>query len=97
MSIRRRIVAATPMICLIIYLCFGFMGNIWHPSWVVFLAIPIVSTILNENFTRYIYPIMCLLAYALIGCIWDYWHPGWILFLTIPVYYTLFGPNLKRK
>ncbi|MGM9970551.1 MAG: hypothetical protein ACI35S_09180 [Anaeroplasma sp.] len=97
MSLRRRIIAATPMICLIIYLSIGFVFNIWHPTWVVFFLIPVMPAILNKHFYRGIYPLTCLTAFFVMGFVWNLWHPGWIVFLTIPVYYTLFDPYLKKK
>jgi len=45
--VRGRIIAATPMICIIIYLCFGFIGKLWHPSWVVFFLIPLLPLFLG--------------------------------------------------
>lgn len=86
---RKRIIAATPMICVIIYLCFGFIGNNWHPSWVIFFLIPLMPFLLGVQGIRSIYPIVCAGVYLFIGFMWSWWHPGWIIFLTIPVFYTL--------
>ena len=30
-----------PLVVVIVYLIFGFAGDIWHPSWLVFLLLPI--------------------------------------------------------
>ena len=30
-----------PFLALVIYLCIGFLGNLWHPGWLVLLTIPI--------------------------------------------------------
>ena len=92
---KKRIIAATPMICLIIYLCLGFIWGWWHPGWVIFFLIPIVSCILGEKSIRYMYPSFCVLVYLCLGFIWGWWHPGWIIFLTIPVFYTLV-PKKKK-
>lgn len=87
---KKRIVAATPMICVIIYLCCGFIWNNWHPSWVVFFLIPIMSSLLGGiKGIKSMYPFLCVLIYLLIGFYYNWWHPGWIVFLTIPVFYTL--------
>ena len=45
MSFKKRIIAATPMICLIIFLLLGFLKDAWHPGWIVFLTIPVVETL----------------------------------------------------
>ena len=94
MGIRGKIVAATPMITVIIYLLLGFCANAWHPGWIVFLAIPIMPIILGRVTFCALYPILTVLAYLLMGFVWDLWHPGWIIFLTIPVV-EIFLPKNK--
>ena len=90
MTLKNRIIAVTPLVSLIIFLTVGYVFNVWHPTWAVFLAILIVPILLNADFSRIIYPLACAVAFVVIGLVWNYWHPGWIIFLTIPVYYTLF-------
>ncbi len=85
MKLRQKIIAATPMITIIIYLLLGFCANAWHPGWIVFFAIPIVPMILGNITLTGVYPILVVLAYLLMGFIGNLWHPGWIIFLTIPV------------
>lgn len=94
---RKRIIAATPMICVIVYLCLGFIWGLWHPSWVVFFLIPLMPFLLGTREIKCFYPILCVGAYLAIGFAFKWWHPGWIIFLTIPVFYTLFPVrNIKR-
>ena len=90
MSVRKRIVAATPMICVIAYLCMGFIWDLWHPGWVVFFLVPVMPCLLGTKGIRSIYPVLCVAVFLTLGIVWGYWHPGWIVFLTIPVFYTLF-------
>lgn len=85
MGIRGKIIAATPMITVIIYLLLGFCANAWHPGWIVFLAIPVVPMILGRLTLTGLYPILVVIAYLVMGFVWKLWHPGWIIFLTIPV------------
>lgn len=94
MGIRAKIIAATPMITVIIYLLLGFCADAWHPGWIVFLAIPIVPMILGKVTIAGLYPLLVVIAYLLMGFIWDLWHPGWIIFLTIPVV-EIFLPKNK--
>lgn len=94
---RGRIIAATPLICLIAYLAIGFIWGIWHPTWAIFFLIIIVPMMLSENVLYSIYPIVCLAAFLVLGFTGGWWHPAWLIFLTIPVYYTLFSPLLNRK
>lgn len=85
-----RIISATPLICLIIYLFLGFEKQLWHPGWVIFLAIPVVPLILKPKGFKAAYPLFVLIIYLLLGFFINWWHPGWIIFLTIPVFYILF-------
>lgn len=97
MSLRKRIIAATPLICLIIYLSVGYIAGIWHPTWAVFILIPLMPIILCKNLYKEIYPLTCAVAYLVLGICFGWWHPAWIIFLTIPVYYILFGPYISRE
>lgn len=36
MTLKRKIIAATPIICVIIFLLLGFVFGLWHPGWVCF-------------------------------------------------------------
>ena len=94
---RARVIAVTPLVCLITYLAIGFWLNIWHPTWVLFFAIMIIPMILIENLFYGLYPIFCLSVYLSLGISMNMWHPTWLIFLTIPVFYTLFGPLFKKR
>lgn len=96
MSFRKRIIAATPMICVIIFLLLGFCANAWHPGWIVFLAIPIVPMLFNNKGILGLYPSLCVIMYLVMGFVFSWWHPGWIIFLTIPVVEILFGGRRKK-
>lgn len=85
MNLKTKIIAATPMICLIVFLLLGFCFGLWHPGWLVFLLIPIVSVFLGTEKIIVTYPMVCAFIYLLLGVLFGLWHPGWIIFLTIPV------------
>ena len=95
MSLKRKIIAATPMISLIAFLLLGFCADAWHPGWIVFFAIPIVPMLLRIDSFNGLYPLLTVIAYLVMGFVWDLWHPGWIIFLTIPVV-QIFLPKMKR-
>ena len=95
-DIRGRIVAATPLICLIIYLFVGFYFNLWHPTWVIFFLIPCMPVLLGLKKIIFSYPLFCVIAYILLGVFFHFWHPGWLIFLTIPVVWILF-PAKNQK
>lgn len=85
MKLRTKIISATPMITVIIYLLLGFCANAWHPGWIVFFAIPLVPMLLGRFTLSGFYPLLVVIAYLVMGLVWGLWHPGWIIFLTIPV------------
>lgn len=97
MRLKNRIIAVTPIICLIAYLAIGFYAHIWHPTWAIFFLIIIVPVMLNDNIGKIIYPIICVALYITAGIVLGWWATAWIIFLTIPVYYTLIHPYLFRK
>ena len=48
-QLKYKIIAATPLFCLILFLILGFADDfgfsskpLWHPGWIVFLTIPLV-------------------------------------------------------
>jgi hypothetical protein len=89
MNMRRRVIAATPIISLIIFLCMGYIFHMWAYGALAFLLIPIVPLALGEINLDAIYPLIVLAIYVGLGLGFGWWHPGWIVFLTIPVYYIL--------
>ncbi|HRF70104.1 MAG: hypothetical protein K2P14_09025 [Anaeroplasmataceae bacterium] len=96
MKFKSKIIAATPMLTIIVYLLLGFCADAWHPGWIVFFAIPIVPMILSINTLWGLYPLLTVIAYMIMGFVGELWHPGWIIFLTIPVV-EIFIPKSKPK
>lgn len=90
-SIRQKIVSSTPLFCVAIYLLLGFCKDAWHPGWVVFLAIPIVPTLLyafGDNFKKNFMSVLTLVVigvYVVLGVCFNIWHPTWIMFFIIPI------------
>lgn len=96
MTLRNRIIAATPIICLIIFLSIGYGLGVWNPTWVVFFLIPLMPVILSDTWVRNLYSFIAIAVYIALAAITGMWHPLWIILLTIPVYYILVGPNFGR-
>ena len=89
-SIRGKIVAITPFICIIVYLLLGFYKNLWHPGWIIFLLIPIVPLFIkmfsgSRGSLIAFFNLIIIGAYFVLGFLYNWWHPGWIIFLLIPV------------
>jgi hypothetical protein len=70
----------------------GFIWDLWHPGWIVFLTIPVYYAVVNAIKSRAVsYTLIIVLIYLAIGFIWNLWHPGWIIFLFIPIIHWFTG------
>ena len=80
---------------IIAYLLIGFLMHIWHPSWVIFFAPIIISSLVvaigEKNAKAFCFPVLVVAVYVLFSSLYGLWHPLWVLFLTIPAYYALFS------
>ena len=89
-----------PVLVVLLYLVIGFCFNIWHPTWLIILTIPIyymtVTMLKKKSWNAFPYPILALLFFFAAGFIFDYWHPTWLIFLTIPVYYMMINVNRAK-
>lgn len=78
--------------CIVFFLLGGVWG-LWHPGWIVFLAVPVlptaVSAIKKRDHKIFCYPVLVTAVYLLLGCQWGLWHPWWVIFLTVPIYYII--------
>lgn len=88
---RKRLIAATPLISLLIYLSIGNFAGIWDKSLLIFLLIPAMPTILGMRTIKITFTLIIVIIYIVIGVAFDLWHPGWLIFMLIPIYYILFG------
>ena len=79
----------------IIYILIGRLLNIWHPTWLMFLYIPMyyqiciaVGTKTKRGFLLNL-PVVFIIAtaYITVGIFFNMWDSAWFLFLLIPVYY----------
>ena len=81
------------MIAILVYAAIGLFYNIWHPTWLVFLLIPIsggiISAIQQKDWKPFPYPTLIATIFLTLGFLYNVWHPAWVLFLTIPLYYSL--------
>lgn len=92
-QILRIINMSMPLLCLIVYLVIGFFFSLWHPGWIIFLFIPIWTSLINainhKNLSEFSYPVLAVFLYILFSSIFGLWHPLWVIFLTIPIYYAI--------
>ena len=77
----------------ILYFILGWVFNLWHPAWIIFLFIPINSSLIEAILTKkadeFAFPVLLAAIYLFLGTVYNLWHPGWIIFITIPLYYGI--------
>jgi len=94
-----------PLVITIIYLIMGFLWNLWHPGWVVFLAIPIYYEVVGmftakgarKKYNLFPLALICIVIYLILGFFFGLWHPAWLIFLSIPLYHSLVHAIYKSK
>ncbi|MDX9690975.1 MAG: hypothetical protein RBT45_00870 [Acholeplasmataceae bacterium] len=97
---KRRILAATPMIALFLFLLSGLYLKNWRLGWTFFLLIPISTILLTGNFKRRIsevIPLVSLTLFLILGFGYDLWNPGWMVFLLIPLVNFIYDGRLEPR
>ncbi|MCL1995210.1 MAG: helix-turn-helix domain-containing protein [Defluviitaleaceae bacterium] len=75
--------ASLSAFALVIFLVVGFMYDLWHPTWIVFLIAWAMAAYIA--FKKFVFLGILMSAFALAiflsaGFMFDMWHPGWIVF-----------------
>jgi len=86
-----------PLVVVALYLLLGYLFNIYHPLWLIFLTVPIYYSIINVVKTKRAetldYPVIVTgIFLTLTYFLYDFnfnENPLWLVFLTIPVYYYI--------
>lgn len=85
------IIAFAPFISIVLYLSLGFLFDLWHPGWLVFIAVPIILLIfsvfhddISLGFLALI-PFIIITSYFFVGFYFGLWHPTWLIFMLLPV------------
>lgn len=100
MDSKRKIIAITPFICIIVFVLARYLlieNNLQSElkwTWLIFVLIPIMPYAVGIRKLYFTYPVLCVAIYLVLGLCFNLWHPGWIVFLTIPVYYILRSPRV---
>lgn len=87
-DVRNKFIALMPFISVITFMAIGLSSGIWHPTWMVFLSIPVVAIILNtkpKEMLIALMPFASVTIFILLGTYQDLWNPGWLVFLSIPM------------
>ena len=74
----------------IIYIMLGVFYHLWHPAWIIFIAVPllcrIVKMVRERDWGNFPYTLFVVCVYLILGFFCHLWHPTWVLFLTIPIF-----------
>jgi len=81
----------------IAYVFMGVLWNLWHPGWMIFLAVPVVYGVIEMFFAKgarnklETFPIwwLAFLVFFYLGFWWGLFHPGWLVFLAAGGYEAL--------
>ncbi|MFA5675538.1 MAG: hypothetical protein WDA65_03355 [Christensenellales bacterium] len=87
------IISLTALLSTVVFLYIGFVMHTWHPTWLIFISIPVVSAIVDVFTSKRhiaaavsaIVSVCCVVAYLYMGFILRLWHPGWLIFFAIPI------------
>jgi hypothetical protein len=83
-----KFVALTPFLATIIFMVIGFTTQVWHPTWLVFLLIPISGVLSGKNKKNVfvgLTPFIALITFFLISYFTEEWAFTWLVFLLIPI------------
>lgn len=91
---RRRRAFPYPVAVTFAYLALGFLFDLWHPGWILFLTIPLyyLPAAQRTPLRLLCNPVMVTIIYLLLGCFCNLWHPGWLVFLLIPLLNAAISP-----
>ena len=83
------ITLVTTWLVFIAYILLGTLANLWHPTWLLFLLIPIVEEfcefVIRKDLRRFPVALLFIGAYLLVGFLANLWHPTWVMLLAIPL------------
>jgi hypothetical protein len=85
---RKRLLAAMPLIATMLFLIAGLYLENWRLGWSFFLLIPLSWILLSKNIFKRVndlIPLLALIVFLWLGFGFDLWHPGWAVFLLIPL------------
>ena len=84
----------------VVFLLLGFIWNLWHVAWILFVTIPLYDSIVDCIKTKLVsefnYPVFVTAIYLFLGMQFGLWHPAWVIFITIPIFYSI-ADAIDRK
>ncbi|WP_162140212.1 HAAS signaling domain-containing protein [Haploplasma axanthum] len=86
---KSKAIAVSPFISVLAFVLIGYFTKVWHPTWLVFLFVPLSGVMFSGknllNTLLGMSPFLTTATYILIGHFFNVWHPTWLIFLLIPI------------
>lgn len=103
-ALKEAFVSSFTIIVIVGYILLGVFLKKWHPGWLIFLLIPIFSSlvwaIIEKKPSYFSIEMVAIATYVSIGIIMPNntgWHPYWAILLIIPVYRSIISAVTKFK
>lgn len=85
------------LVVTVLYVVLCFVTKLWHPLWIMFLALPIYYQFAlackggNKKVFMLLLPIpeIIVTVFLILGFAFGIWKYAWILFLLLPIYYWI--------
>lgn len=85
------------LVVTVLYVVLCFVTKLWHPLWIMFLALPIYYQFAlackggNKKVFMMLLPIpeIIVTVFLILGFAFGIWKYAWILFLILPIYYWI--------
>lgn len=98
---KSKIVSLTPFIATIIFILVGYFTGVWHPTWLIYLIVPLSSVLIySKNILDALLnssPFISTALFLVIGFYTGHWHPTWLVFLSIPLLGVIKSGNTWLK
>ena len=97
-SKKHKFVALSPFIALIIFMSIGLTTQIWHPTWLIFMLIPISGVLSGKGRDTFIglTPFIALISFFLISYYIGHYEFAWLVFLLTPITAAILHPKIRN-
>lgn len=97
---KHKFIALSPFFAVLVFMIIGMSTDIWHPTWLIFLIIPITAIILSTDKQEKVValsPFVAVITFILVGTYTNYWNPAWLIFLIIPITALVYEKDTVKK
>lgn len=92
-AIAGSVVGLVALLAAATFLLIGFTSHVWHPTWLIFLSVPIASTLTDVLIKKKgaygavtgAVSLLATVSFLVLGFGYHLWHPGWLVFFAIPI------------